>query len=88
MALEEKSEVAYPAADFQKEEENLRRWLRHVETLSATEEEMVYICEPEVGRNLSDEEERSVEDLIDFQEGRDEGSDFRREIERDQADIS
>jgi hypothetical protein len=53
-----------------RQKKNLRRWLRHVETLSATEEEMVYICEPEVGRNLSDEEERSIEDLIDFQEGR------------------
>jgi hypothetical protein len=44
----------------------LRRWLRHAKNLSATEEEVVYICEPEVGRNLSDEEERLVEDLIDF----------------------
>jgi hypothetical protein len=51
----------------------LRRWLKQVETLSDTEEEMVYICEPEVGRNLSDEgsnfqngnEERSIEDLIE-----------------------
>jgi hypothetical protein len=46
--------------------------LRHVENLSATEEEVVYICEPEVGRNINDEEERSDEYLIDFQEGRDE----------------
>jgi hypothetical protein len=29
-------------------------------------EEMVYICEPEVGRNLSDEEERLTEYIIDF----------------------
>jgi hypothetical protein len=43
--------------------------LRHAENISATEEEMVYICEPEVRRNLSDEEERSVEDIIDHQEG-------------------
>jgi hypothetical protein len=44
----------------------LTRWLRHDENLSDTEEDMVCVCEPEVGRNLSDEEERSVEDLIDF----------------------
>jgi hypothetical protein len=46
---------------------NLRRWLRQFETLYDTEEEMVYICEPEGGRNLNDEEERSVEDLINCQ---------------------
>jgi hypothetical protein len=37
-------------------------------------EEMVHACEPEAGRNLSDEEERSVSDLINCQEGRDEFS--------------
>jgi hypothetical protein len=38
---------------------------------------MVYICEPEIGRHLSDEEEvRSTEDLINCQEGRDEFSNF------------
>jgi len=43
----------------------LRRWLRHVENLSDIED-MVFICEPEVGRNLNDEEEeRSRRDLID-----------------------
>jgi hypothetical protein len=36
------------------------------------EEEMVHACEPEAGRNLSDdEEERSSRDLIDCQVGRD-----------------
>jgi hypothetical protein len=54
----------------------LRRWLRQDEGLSDTEE-MVCICEPEDGENLSEEEERSVEDLVDFQEGRDELSDFQ-----------
>jgi hypothetical protein len=29
---------------------------------------MVHICEPETGRNLSDEEERSVTDLMNCQE--------------------
>jgi hypothetical protein len=34
---------------------------------------VVHICEPEIGRNLSDEEEvRSVKDLINCQEGRSE----------------
>jgi hypothetical protein len=33
--------------------------------------EMVQICEPEAGRNLSDEDElRSLDDLINCQEGR------------------
>jgi hypothetical protein len=54
-----------------KQQQVVRRWLRHVENLSDTEEEMVYICEPEVGRTLSDEEERSSKDLINCQVGRD-----------------
>jgi hypothetical protein len=66
----------------------LRRWLRHAENLSATKEEMVCVCEAEVGRNLSDEEERSAEDLIDFQEGRDECRFPRREMRWDQSRIS
>jgi hypothetical protein len=50
----------------------LRRWLRYVKSLRAMEE-MVHACEPEAGRNLSDdEEERSSRDLIDCQEGREE----------------
>jgi hypothetical protein len=49
----------------------MRRWLRHTENLSDTEEELIHICEPETGRNLSDEEEkRSDEDLINCQVGR------------------
>jgi hypothetical protein len=44
--------------------------LSNAENLSATEEEMVCVCEPKVGRNLSDEEEISAEDLINFQVGR------------------
>jgi hypothetical protein len=49
----------------------VRRWLRHAENLSDTEEEQIHICEPEIGRHLSDEEEvRSDEDLINYQVGR------------------
>jgi hypothetical protein len=47
----------------------LRGWMRYVESLK-DEEEMVHMCEPETGRNLSDdEEERSSRDLIDCQVG-------------------
>jgi hypothetical protein len=52
----------------------LRRWLRHTENLSDTEE-MVCICEPKVGEDLSKEEGRSVEDLMNCQVGRRESSD-------------
>jgi len=56
-----------------RQQHKLRRWLRHAKNLSAVEEERVYICEPEVGRNLNDEgsyfhkgnEMRPVRDLID-----------------------
>jgi hypothetical protein len=58
----------------------LRRWMKEVETLSDTEEEMVCICEPEIGENLNDEEKRSMEDLMRFQEGSDEGSISRWEM--------
>jgi hypothetical protein len=55
----------------------LRRWLRYVKSLRATEE-MVHDCEPEVGKNLSDdEEERSSRDLLDCQVGRDGLSNFQ-----------
>jgi hypothetical protein len=54
----------------------LIRWLRQVKNLSDTEEEKVCMCKPEVGERLSDEEERSVKDLINCQEGRSELSSF------------
>jgi hypothetical protein len=38
------------------------------------EQKMVYIFEPKYGENLSEEEERSTEDLIYFQEGNKKGS--------------
>jgi hypothetical protein len=53
----------------------LRRWLRYVKILKAIEE-MVHVCELEDGRNLSDDEEkRSLEDLVNCQEGSEESSD-------------
>jgi hypothetical protein len=55
-----------------KQQQELKKWLRYAESLSDTE--MVCICELEVGETLSDEEERSVSGLINFQEGRDEFS--------------
>jgi hypothetical protein len=48
----------------------VRRWLRHAKNLSDTEEEQIHICEPEIGRHLSDEEVRLDEDLINYQVGR------------------
>jgi hypothetical protein len=48
----------------------LRGWLRYAENLNGPEEEMVQICEPETGRNLS--ELGSAEDLKNCQEGREE----------------
>jgi hypothetical protein len=54
----------------------LRRWLRYVKSLRDTEE-MIHTCEPEAGRNLSDdEEERLSRDLIDCQVRRDGISNF------------
>jgi hypothetical protein len=49
----------------------LRRWLRYAENLKATEEEeMVYICEPEIGDILgAKNDQRSLRALIDCQEG-------------------
>jgi hypothetical protein len=56
----------------------LRRWLRHAEKLNRPEER-VHICEPETGRNLSDDEDEmgSAEDLKHCQEGREEIPDFQ-----------
>jgi hypothetical protein len=53
------------------QQQMLKRWLRHDENLSDTEEELVRICDPEVGKTLSDEEGRLVKGLINCQEGRD-----------------
>jgi hypothetical protein len=59
-----------------RKQQMLRKWLRHAENLSDTKEELVCICEPEVGKILSDEEGRSVKGLINCQEGRNEFSNF------------
>ena len=55
-----------------KQQQELRKWLRYAKSLSDTE--LVCICEPEVGETLSDEEERSISDLMNDQEGRDDFS--------------
>jgi hypothetical protein len=52
----------------------LKEWLRYVEDLRV-EEEVVHVCEPEAGRNLSDDEEkRSLEYIRDYQAGSEEFS--------------
>jgi hypothetical protein len=48
----------------------LKRWLRYAENLNGPEEEMVQVCEPETGRDIS--EIGSAEDLKNCQEGREE----------------
>jgi hypothetical protein len=52
--------------------------LRHVKNLNRPEER-VQICEPEIGRNLSDDEEEmgSAEDLKNCQEGREKIPNFQ-----------
>ena len=59
-----KRKVKWPVRRLlaKKQQQELRKWLRCVESLSDTE--LVCICEPEVGETLSDEEEGSVSDLI------------------------
>jgi hypothetical protein len=41
----------------------LKRWLRYAENLKATEEKMIYVCEPETGRGLDDFEEMNWDQL-------------------------
>jgi hypothetical protein len=54
-----------------KQKQELRRWLRELENLSDTKEEQIHICESEIGRHLSDEEDvRLDEDIINFNVGR------------------
>jgi hypothetical protein len=49
--------------------------MRYDESLM-DEEEMVHICEPKTGKNLRDDEQnRSLEDLMNCQKGRNETSD-------------
>ena len=60
-----------------KQQKIVRRWLRYDENFNDIEEELVCICEPEVGETLSDEEGRSVIGLINCQYGRAEFSNFQ-----------
>jgi hypothetical protein len=51
----------------------LRKWLRYAENLKATEEKIIYVCEPETGKFLGEENELgSVEDFKNCHEGRNE----------------
>ena len=52
----------------------LRKWLRYAENLKATEEKMIYVCEPETGKFLDDFENElgSAEDLKHCQAAREE----------------
>jgi hypothetical protein len=54
-----------------RKQQQLRRWQRKFGTLSDTKK-VVYICEPESGEILSDEEEKRSIDLINCQGGSDE----------------
>jgi hypothetical protein len=56
MAFEEEEQMACSEVVSQKETTNSEEWLREVENLSDTEEKVVHICEPEVRKNLSDDE--------------------------------
>jgi hypothetical protein len=69
-----KKKVKWPVKELlaKRQQRLLKKWLRYVEILSDTE--LVCIYEPEVGKTLSDEEERSISDLINYQEGMDEFS--------------
>jgi hypothetical protein len=50
-----KPKVKWPVRELmvKRQRRLLRRWLRYAENLKATEEEMVYICEPETGERVS-----------------------------------
>jgi hypothetical protein len=72
MAFEEERKVACPEVVSQKATTSSEEVVEACENLSGIEEKVIHICEPEVGRNLSDEEEmRSARDLMNCQEGRD-----------------
>jgi hypothetical protein len=47
-----------------RQQQMLRRWLRHAENLSNTGRKVIHICETEVGKTFSDEEGRSATGLI------------------------
>jgi hypothetical protein len=61
--------VKWPVKELmiRRQQRLLKMWLRYAESLK-DEEEVVHVCEPKAGRNLSEDEEkmRSV-NLIDYQ---------------------
>jgi hypothetical protein len=69
-----RTKVKWPVKELvaKRQQRLLRGWMRRVEDLNEPEEEMVQACEPEAGRNISDveKEERLLDDLINYQEGR------------------
>jgi hypothetical protein len=69
-ALSKKSKWPIQKLLARKQQQELKRRLRYAENLSDTG--LVCIYEPEFGETLNDEEEGSVSDLINCQEGRDE----------------
>jgi len=59
----------------------------HVEILRDTEK-VVHICEPKIGKGLSDDEEKgTVKDLIKCQEGSDESSDCQVDNPKRSVDL-
>jgi hypothetical protein len=69
-----KRKVKWPVMELvaKRQQRLLKRCLRHANSLRDEQKEMVQVCEPETGRNLSDVEDelRSENDLKDCQEGR------------------
>jgi hypothetical protein len=63
-----KKKVKWPVQQLvsRRKKNVLRRWLRKDKDLNDIED-MVCICETNIVRNLNDEEERLVEDLIDYE---------------------
>jgi hypothetical protein len=67
-----KTKVKWPVKELlaRRQQRLLKGWMRYTESLKDIEE-VVHVCEPEAGRNLSDdEEERSLEDIVNYQVGR------------------
>jgi hypothetical protein len=70
-----KMKVKWPVRELvvKRQQRLLKGWLRHAENLNRPEEKMVQVCELEDGRNLNSEDDMgSIEDLKDYQEGREE----------------
>jgi hypothetical protein len=75
-----KSKVKWPVRELMviRQRRLLKGWLRYAENLKATEEEMVQVCEPEIGEILGEEIEMgSADDLKNCREGREEIPDFQ-----------